>query len=448
MLADVRRSIAHEHMLARHEPLWVAVSGGMDSMVLLHALRSLGHSCHVVHVDHGLRGAESDTDRRFVEEHCRTLSIQVHVESVDVFGRAAERGLSTQMAARELRYEVFHRLLVGDGPRKLALAHHADDAVETLLMNLMRGTGIAGWRGIAPVSGPFVRPLLAVRRSAIAGYATENGIAYREDSSNTDPHYLRNRVRHELVPLMEALRPGSRSVLAREVEQLRGLVTVVERSFGHTLGSVNTGLQNAPVHRWTASGLVPFDVINASGAPILFLQWLLAGKGFHPHIIEAMHDAVGSINTGARFLSDTHTVTVERTGLHIAPSTDQCWPEVLIGADLVIPPEAGVVVNGCAPHEVDYREGTGTAWLDRDRLEFPLLLRQWQPGDRMRPIGSVGSKLISDILTDAKVPNATRAHHRVLVSGGTIVWLLGHRVADGFNVGATTGHVVKLALPD
>ena len=439
MLAEVRRFVAHERMLARHEPLWVAVSGGMDSMVLLHVLRSLGHQCHVVHVDHGLRGAESDADRRFVEEHCRTLGIQIHVERVDVAVRAAERGLSTQMAARELRYEVFHRLLLGDGPHKLALAHHVDDAVETLLMNLMRGTGIAGWRGIAPVSGPFVRPLLTVRRSAIAGYAAEKGITFREDSSNTDPHYLRNRVRHELLPLMEALRPGSRGVLAREVEQFRELVTVVERSFGHALGSLDTGL--------AATCAVPFDLINASGAPILFLQWLLAGKGFHPHLVVALHDAAGSSNTGARFLSDTHVVTVERVGLHIAPRTDQRWPEARIGADLAIGPEAGLVVIGCAPHEVEYGEGTGTAWLDRDRLEFPLLLRQWQPGDRMRPIGLGGSKLISDILTDAKVPSATREHHRVLVSGGTIVWLLGHRVADGFTVTASTRHVVKLVLP-
>ncbi|MFZ1688416.1 MAG: tRNA lysidine(34) synthetase TilS [Flavobacteriales bacterium] len=439
MLAEIRRTIAHEGMFSRHEPLWVAVSGGIDSMVLLHVLRSLGHTCSVVHIDHRLRGAESDADRHLVEEHCRAHGILLIVERVDVQRHAELERLSTQMAARELRYAVFNRLLAGSGPHKMALAHHADDAVETLLMNLMRGAGIAGWASIPPVAGPFVRPLIAVDRVAIQRYAHEHGVAYREDSSNTDPHYLRNRVRHELLPLFHSLRPGSRRVVAREVDRLRDLVGVVDRSFRGSLAS------NTP--RNDGSWLVPFAVIEASGAEALFLQWLLVGKGFHPEVVEDLLDAMRSSHTGARFFSHSHVITVERRDLHVASRGDQPWPEVLIADDLVVAPDGGIALERCHPIDIHLQDGPGTAWLDHGKLKFPLLLRAWQPGDRMRPIGLGGSKLISDMLTDAKVPTARRSHQRVLVSGGEIIWLVGHRVAEGYAADTGTTHVLKLTDP-
>ncbi|MBK6777710.1 MAG: tRNA lysidine(34) synthetase TilS [Flavobacteriales bacterium] len=240
MLAEVQRFVARESLLAPSEPVLVGVSGGVDSMVLLHVLRALEHTCTVVHVDHGLRGAESDADSAFVEAHCRERGIECVIERVDVRGKAGE-GQSIQMAARELRYAVFERVLTGKSARKMALAHHADDSVETLLMNLMRGTGVAGWRGIPPIAGRFVRPLLSVGRAAILEYASKYKVPFREDSSNTDPHYLRNRVRNELLPLMEQLRPGARNVLARDADDLRRLTSIVETGFEILARSISTG---------------------------------------------------------------------------------------------------------------------------------------------------------------------------------------------------------------
>lgn len=432
MLTEVKRTIVDRAMLAPREPVWVAVSGGVDSMVLLHVLRSLGHECSVVHVDHGLRGAESDGDRHLVEEHCHALGIRIHVEQVNVEGHAALKHLSTQMAARELRYEVFARALGGDGPKKLAMAHHADDALETLLMNLMRGTGIAGWATIPPISGPFIRPLIGIGRNEVMAYAREHGVAYREDSSNADTHYLRNRVRHELLPMIDALRPGAHQVMLREVEQLRSMTGVVDRTFQALRGSVDAGAHS-----------VPFKAIEASGAPVLFLQWLLTGKGFHPQVIDAMYGSAKAGRTGSRFLSSSHVITVEREGLHIVPRSDQAWPEVRIKEDLMIDPHAGIAASYCSGESIDPAQ-RGAVWLDADRLSFPLLLRTWQDGDRMRPSGLGGSKLISDILTDAKVPSAGRQLHRVLVSGTEIICLLGQRTAEGYVAGPGTGRVLKL----
>ena len=220
MLAEVERYIRRERMLEAEQPVLVAVSGGVDSMVLLHVLRALGHPCEVGHVDHGLRGAESDADRAFVEEHCRVNDIPFRVTKVDPKASAKGMEVSVQMAGRELRYAWFAELLKELG-RPLAMGHHRDDATETLFINLLRGTGAHGWASIPPVSGNIVRPLLCVDRDAILTYAREDQVQFREDSSNADPKYLRNRIRHELLPLIEAMRPGAHKAIARSVDLLR-----------------------------------------------------------------------------------------------------------------------------------------------------------------------------------------------------------------------------------
>ncbi len=222
MRDDVRRFIRREELLAPGEAAWVAVSGGSDSMVLLHVLRALGHPVHAAHVDHGLRGAESDADRALVERWCRELGVPCRTTRVDVHARAAEQGVSVQMAARALRIAWFESLSE-EGPRAVALAHHRDDAIETMWINLLRGSAGAGRGGIAPRNGDRIRPFLCVDKAAILAYAQAHGVPFREDRSNRDPHYLRSRVRQELVPMLEALRPGSLRAMGRSQAWLREL---------------------------------------------------------------------------------------------------------------------------------------------------------------------------------------------------------------------------------
>jgi tRNA(Ile)-lysidine synthase len=436
MLGEVQRFIAREGMLAPGEPVLVGVSGGVDSMVLLHVLRALDHPCAVVHVDHGLRGDESDDDRAFVEGHCRERGIECLVERVDVRGSAGE-GQSIQMAARQLRYAVFDRLLASCKARKMALAHHADDSAETLLMNLMRGTGVAGWRGIPPIAGSFVRPLLSVGRDAILEYAAKYGVPFREDSSNTDLHYLRNRVRYELLPLMEQLRPGARNVLARDADDLRKLTSIVESGFE----TIACAIAPAP----DGSHFIDRDQLLGCGAPELFLRWWSdRNDPMHPNVSSDLCAALLARRVGAQFLSSGSKYTVERGGVRVEAYSTPVSETISIVGDLLVPKHAALALSKCAGADIDLSEGTRTAWLDLSRLTFPLVLRTWDPGDRMRPIGLGGSKLVSDILTDAKVPNSVRHKARVLVSNGTIVWLLGHRVAAGFTATRTSAEVLKL----
>lgn len=434
LLDEVRRFVRRERMLQAGEPLHAAVSGGIDSMVLLDVLRRLGHPCSVLHVDHGLRGAESDADRAFVQEHCRREGIPFRWSKVDVAARAREGGLSAQMAARELRYAFFRDARCQE-PRKVALAHHADDAVETLLMHLMRGTGSDGWGAIPPVQEEaFIRPLLCVPRAEIERYAAEHRIAYRADSSNSDPKYLRNRVRHELLPLMEAMRPGAGRTMARSVRLLREL----ERAG-------DSGLRAEQSLMGAEGGMrIPFAAVLNSAAPSLFLFRRLRGLGFHPDAIDRLHDAILERSTGREFIAGNWRAIVDRDSVIVGHvSADQsaftidphrpCAQHAGFSWSLL---EGGAFV---APDSMD------EALLDADRLDFPVEVRPWRAGDRMRPIGLGGSKLVSDILIDAKVPLPAKERTQVLVSGtGEIAWLVGHRIGEGFQATGGSTRVLRI----
>lgn len=428
--------MAREAMLEPGQDVWVAVSGGVDSMVLLHVLRQLGHPCHVAHVDHGLRGAGSDADRAFVEAYAKEQGLPFKATKVDI--RNAAAGGSVQMAAREMRYAWFKELLQA-GPHAIALGHHGDDAVETLLINLLRGVGTHGWAGMPAVTqvpeGRFVRPLLGLDRAQVGAYAAEHGIPFREDPSNADPKYLRNRVRRELLPLMEELRPGAAHTLARATRLMREMTEVAALYLGNE------------ARQWTDTAgtlRIPLGRLLEGPAPHLLLLHVLAGQQAHPALVGQVLERVADRATGARFHVGDLRLTVERDCL-VVDHGPVGFPSITIPEDGVADgTEAPFQWQLVAPEEVDLGRGMGTVWLDMDKLRFPLLLRPWMPGDRMRPVGLKGSKLISDILIDAGAPRDKKEGTYVLVAGDEVVWLEGHRVAEGFSPGPETRQVLRI----
>ncbi|MCC7502076.1 MAG: tRNA lysidine(34) synthetase TilS [Flavobacteriales bacterium] len=427
MLDDVRLTVRRHRLLPDDARVLVAVSGGMDSMVLLHVLRKLWYRCEVLHIDHGLRGPESDADRRFVEEHCREQDFLCHVRAVDVRSLASQQGLSVQMAARELRYEALKEVAFETGIEHIALAHHRDDAIETFFLELMRG----GTGTIPPRSGPFVRPLIGVGRSAIETYAMEEELVWREDASNADPKYLRNRVRHELLPLLENLSPGVRKVLGRSLDRSRTLQALATRELDAKL----RGHQDA----------LPLELIRQPDGALIVYRWLRP-RGFHPDQIDKLVQAVDDERTGAVFSSGPHRVTVDRAALLLTTIGSGAPVEHIVEVDLLVPVDAPFTFERYGPKAVDLGEGPATAWLDEASLVYPLYIRPWRQGDRMRPIGLGGSKLISDMLIDAKVPGPEKERTFVLVSGDRIVWLAGHRVAEDAQVKSNSTSVLRVAL--
>ncbi|HRO98631.1 MAG TPA: tRNA lysidine(34) synthetase TilS [Flavobacteriales bacterium] len=421
MIDKVRSTLLQHDLAAEREPLWVAVSGGCDSMVLLHVLRELRHPVHVVHVDHGLRGAKSAADAAFVETHCRELGVPFVVERVDVEALVRSSGLSKQMAARELRYAVFHQC-VEKGPQRLAMAHHADDAVETLFIHLLQGMGTRGWGAIPLQSGPFIRPLLEVSRSAIRAYAREKEIPFREDASNADPAYLRNRVRHELMPLIGELRDGADAVLRRDMVRNRELAAVLAQWLDTTAS------------RWQpdAQGTlrIPAEAVLNSAAPSLLLTHLLRDLDLHPDRIGEVLKALRADHTGAQFPAGGMMVQVDRGHLVMARGDSNHDHWVIHTWDAL---PAGLPISvEVLPPDVDAGPLSPDVLVaERDTLPLPLVLRPWRTGDRFRPAGMVGTKLVSDLLIDAKVPLHQKAGVHVLESRGTILWVCGQRVADG-----------------
>lgn len=383
-------------------------------MVLLHALHALGHQVTAAHVEHGLRGEESLADEDLVRSWCAAAGIPFMCTHVDPTTRSQGDGTSIQMAARELRYKALYRVADEQRIRTIAMAHHRDDALETLLIHLMRGSGPKGWASIPARSGRIVRPLLDIDRVAIEAYAREWDVPFREDASNTDPKYLRNRVRHELIPLMEDLVPGARSAMDRSLERLRELAI-------YWNSDAAVGVPDE----------VPFTHLDGScGPPLLVLAKRLRVLGLHPHTLQQVLEAVRQRRTGARFVGKAHMIWVDREMLRIGPVQGGRSTVIQVDEDLSLPADAPITLEACQKDD-GFGSVSGDPILDRDHLSFPLILRPWHPGDRMRPEGLRGSKLVSDILIDAKVPRDRKADTWVLVDGKGILWLVGHRVAEG-----------------
>jgi tRNA(Ile)-lysidine synthase len=434
MLDALPRSIGRYALLNDGEPVWVAVSGGVDSMVLLSVLHRLGYAVRAIHIDHGLRGPESAADRALVESYCVVRQIPILVEEVDVKAEMERSRASTQMAARALRYAVFRRA-VQRGPHVLAMAHHADDVVETMLMNLMQGMGLRGWQGIPVRSGPFIRPLVHCSRADILAYAQVHHVPFREDASNSDPAYLRARVRHELLPLMESLRPGARSVMYRDQLLARELDHLAKHRIAELVADLHPDEQG--VLR------IPFTMLRTCQAPHAVLRALLEGKGYHPDRIADMVHAMDQGKVGAHFPGDGVDLLVDRQDLLLVPiqGEPQEWT---IHDTHDPPPDMPLHIGSVDGADIIEDAGPNVIWLDEERVVLPMKLRPWKAGDRLRPSGMKGSKLVSDVLIDAKVPGHLKDRTYVLCDATRILWCCGLRASEEARARASSARVLRL----
>ncbi len=414
LVPEVREALRTHGLIDPGETVLVALSGGLDSMVLLHVLRQLGHPVVAAHAEHGLRGADGKADQAWLLKWCHDHGFPIETVSLHVPRLRASTKGSIEMLARNARADwlrsTAHRL----GPRRIATAHHRDDVVETLFMNLMRGTGLRGWRGIPRRSGPFIRPFLEVRRATLAAYAADEAIPFREDATNADPTFLRNRVRHELLPLLRQMDPGFDRAMARSVGHLQELVAHWELH---------------ATDRPADTEGIPFDLLESTPFPRLVLHEALRHRNVHPDQLDRILRAVAHRRTGARFPMKGGQLLVDRDRLRWSYPTGP-MAEYTIGADLVLPGSAPVQLKRCDPGgPVDERH---VVRLAADRLHGPLVLRPWRNGDRFRPHGGRGSRLVSDLLIDAKVPRDRKKAVYVLCAAGEIAWVVGHRLAEGF----------------
>lgn len=416
----------------------VAVSGGLDSMVLATLFHECGIRFSIAHVNHGLRGEESDTDEVFVKDWAEARAIPFHCLHINLDELSRTSGLGYQEAGRKIRYEWFEELCRKHLYRFVVTAHHANDRAETVLHRIIRGTGIAGLQGIPPQRDAVLRPLLAFSRNEILNYAQSQAIKWREDSSNQSTDYTRNQIRLQVLPLLEELNPSAvKSILnlANEAVEVQAFLNDQAEKFWNEHAS--------PLHG--AYAISKFRVHpEAHGA--LLLSIALRRRGFYPLVPGQLTDLMDSLS-GKQLVSGNLRLYNDRDYLYLVDQRNQV-PEsgdFQISASLEGFPE-GWTLEVLAGPVSEFATGS-CAYFDLDLLQFPLILRRWQQGDRIRPYGLHGSMKVSDILTQAKVPLFLKERQPVLLSGETVIWVPGFRIASETSVNAETRRILKISSP-
>lgn len=423
------------------QPL-VALSGGADSVALLLHLKELGLEPAAAHCNFHLRGEESQRDELFVRQLCQKHRVHLHVAQFDTAAEAAATGESIEMCARRLRYEWFAKLCQEEGYAAVAVAHHMEDNAETLLLNLVRGTGLHGLCGMAIATTDGVcgkvrvaRPLLSWTKPEILAYLKEYGQTYVTDSTNDDIHYRRNFIRHRLIPLLETLNPQAVRSLHETALRLREADAIYK-----------VGLAAADIRKPSAlPGGWTVDVEALSELPYartLLHEWL-APLGF----TTAQVESALTMKPGALLQSRTHTLTLHRHTLELAPTPKPLAPTVLSldGTPLVLPDDTtltALLMDRTALAAIP-REAN-TAALSADAICGMLSIRSVFEADRFKPFGMHGTKLVSDYLTDAHVSRIGKLSSLAVVDESGIAWLVGHRVDARFAVTDTTRRVVLL----
>lgn len=433
----IRQYIISNNLLKDGADVIVGLSGGADSTALLKVLLTLGYRCTAVHCNFHLRGAESDRDQQFVTELCSRLGIRLEVCHYDTESYARQHGISIEMAARELRYADFNRIMQERQASAVCIAHHRDDSVETLLLNLIRGTGLRGLTGIKPVNGNIIRPLLCVSRTEIEQWLTETGQPYVTDSTNLETDYTRNKIRNQLLPLMRTINPDADNAINTTSQHLQQAYTVY-----------NDAMDQARV-RVSDGNIISIPELKRLPSPQAFLFELLSPLGFNSAQINDVWASVDS-QPGTRFLSATHQIIKGRDNFTISPvsEVDSTYMTVSLtpGTAVTLPDGRRLTVSS-APAGTPISHDPSTATFDAAQLtDSTVTIRRWHEGDRFVPFGMKGSKLVSDLLTDCKVSPACRENQLVATMGNDIIWVLGIRSSNRHRVSSRTAIQLILTL--
>ena len=439
-LNKVSRFIETHRLLDKGRKSLVALSGGADSVALALTLRALGYDVEAAHCNFHLRGGESDRDEKFCVEFCKANDIPLHIVHFDTLSFARLHKISIEMAARNLRYSYFNNLLADIGATSVSVAHHRDDSVETVLLNLIRGTGIHGLTGIAPKNGNVVRPLLCVSRQEIEDVLSLAGQSYVTDSTNLVDDVVRNKIRLDILPLMRGINPSVGESIARTAERVGEAARVFD-------GVMSKAVDEVLVCRGDGTARLSLDALKAAPSPEYVLFSILKGYDFTPSQIEQIHGVAFS-EPGRLFVSPSHRLLVDRGCIIVEPAPDS------VMHSMKIPEEGLYVYDDNHKFRVERRDAVsvdeirtspGSLYADCSDVAFPLTVRPVKAGDRFVPFGMKGSKLVSDYLTDRKMSLFDKQRQLVVTdSAGRILWLVGLRADNRCRVTPSTTSVLAI----
>lgn len=438
MFKEFLNHIRQHQLCSSDDKILVAVSGGVDSMVMLHLLHRAGFSLAIAHCNFNLRGRESDNDEKFVREQAEIYHIPVHVKNCNASLYAKDKKISIEMAARHLRYAWFESLLTKHHFQKLAVGHHRDDDAETFFIKLLRGSGLDGLKSILPARDVFIRPLLFASREEIMTYAQKHHLPFREDSSNDSDDFLRNRIRHHLLPFFEKEFPGSQKALAESLKKLKETDAVFNQL-------IDEKKENLFIREKTAVHIKKEKLLFPSPQKAWF-YFLLREFHFNRQTTDNIFDVLQSEQTGQLFYSDTHVLLNDAHVLQIKKRAEMPDDKVyLVHPGKPLKKPISLSFTSLLKKEVSSLFTTEKeAIFDQEKLRFPLKLRHWQKGDRFSPFGMKGSKLLSDFFTDEKINRFLRDEIWLLTSGDEIIWVIGYRTSEKFRVTDKTQTILKI----
>ena len=423
LLSRIRQTITQKAVLQQDDLVLVAVSGGADSVALLLILYELGYRIEVLHCNFHLRGEESERDQAFVSGLCKRLDLRLHICHFDTTGHARQHGISIEMAAREQRYNWFHNMAAKLNAQAIAVAHHRDDQAETLLLNIIRGTGLRGLSGMQYVNGLVRRPLLDVSRKDILAYLKDRNQDYVTDSTNLEREAVRNRIRLDILPALAQLNPNISETLSRLAGNIQDALPIYEK--GLTAG--NEDETSYTYHE--EAGTSPFRTLpfSVSDASLTHLYEATQGCGFSRAQLQDILEA----GTGRMIESATHRLLRDRDSYILHNRALPC-PVLTYEMKVVPAEEVGTMIRG-------------NAYLDKSLISLPLQQRTYVHADRFTPFGMRGSRLVSDYLTDLKLNRFEKEMQQVVTdASGHIVWILGHASDNHYRITPDTREVLIL----
>ncbi|NII85096.1 MULTISPECIES: tRNA lysidine(34) synthetase TilS [unclassified Pedobacter] len=430
--------IEQQQLFVRANKILLAVSGGKDSVLMLHLFKAIGIDVGVAHCNFNLRADEAQRDESFVALLSKNLGLPFYVTHFDTKKYAAENKISTQMAARDLRYNWFEEIRRKEGYDYIALAQHQNDAVETILINLTRGTGISGLHGILPKRDLLIRPLLFLNRQQIDEIVRINNINFVEDSSNASTNYTRNKIRLQVVPHLQEINPNLEKTFAENIVRFAELEVFlniqVQKLANKILNKRNDGIY------------IPLEEVLKLNPQKLLLYELLKPFNFGENVVQEILDSLKALS-GTHFFSATHQAIINRNDLVIVEKNTSVTANQFIHPTTENIAFANDEISLRFTDEVRFEINSNKAFVNADKLIFPLILRNWQNGDKFIPLGMRNPKKVSDYFIDEKVPLHLKSVTPILVNGnGEIVWIAGMRQDNRYKLTTATKKVAIFEL--
>lgn len=435
MLDKFRAYYSKQKLFSADDKILLAVSGGVDSMVMMHLMHEDKMNIGVAHCNFQLRGAESDADEILVRKTALELGIQYLFERFNTKAYSQEHGINIQLAARELRYSWFEKVLKTQGFDRVATAHHGSDQTETILYNLIKGSGISGLRGIPVKNSQVVRPLLFASRTEIIEYAKQNNITWREDKSNEDNKYTRNLIRNSIIPELKLINPGIDKTMLRNSERYSSIEELLKEKKAEIISDYLKAERFGEI--------LSLDWLEETKGSFVLLEEILKDYGFNNDQVKSIYESANR-QTGKTYISQKFKLVVNRGEIHIYPHVKESFLDLeiknfddkieLIGTELIF--------KKMSTDEFQIINDSHVACLDFDSLKRPLKIRSWKNGDNFIPLGMTRKKKLSDFMIDQKIPLNLKKRVHLLESAGQIAWVIGHRIDDRFKVTQKTQNIL------